>query len=164
MHGLWCPYCYRASGMPGMPFPAGGAASPRPPLGPIRFHPSAVALGEADGTERAASGLGSRRQRELPPSRKGYSWLFYKYIYIFFVARYCYLTLGLGLRGRARIPNWARGRQPRCCSPVGAPTPPAWPEPSQCPWPSPLQSCSRFFSDVIFKTSDIACLLGHCWQ
>lgn len=44
--------------------------------------------------QRAASGLGSHRLWE--PPRKGYSWLFYKYIYIFFVARYCYLTLGLG--------------------------------------------------------------------
>ncbi|XP_063265579.1 brain-specific angiogenesis inhibitor 1-associated protein 2 isoform X2 [Prinia subflava] len=41
--------------------PGGAAASPRLPLGPIRFHPTAVALGEADGTE-------------LPPRGKGCFW------------------------------------------------------------------------------------------
>lgn len=44
------------------------------------------------------------------PPWKGYSWLFYKYIYIFFVARYCYLTSALGLvRGRIPTPGLAGG-------------------------------------------------------
>lgn len=38
--------------------PGEGAASPRLPLGPIRFHPTAVALGEADGTELLPRGKG----------------------------------------------------------------------------------------------------------
>ncbi|XP_066056623.1 BAR/IMD domain-containing adapter protein 2 isoform X6 [Chamaea fasciata] len=41
--------------------PGGAAASPLLPLGPIRFHPTAVALREADGTE-------------LPPRGKGCFW------------------------------------------------------------------------------------------
>lgn len=98
---------------PGMPFPE-GAASPRLPLStpsarsasipPRRLWEKRMAQSSRPG-ERAASGLGSRRLWE--PLQKGYSWLFYKYIYIFFVARYCYLTLGLGLRGLLACPNQA---------------------------------------------------------
>lgn len=163
---------------PGCPRPGcrsrGTGSVPAPPPGPIRFHPSAVALGEADGTELPPRGKGCF-WAGVPwePPRKGYSWLFYKYIYIFFVARYCYLTLGLGLRGLLASPNQAWARQPpwgaRQCP--GSPHPalgdPSCTSPAQAlPVPVAASTAKLFtlFSDVIFKTSDIACLLGHCWQ
>lgn len=62
-----------------------------------------MALGEADSAELPLQGKGCFSAGVLlavgaasSPPWKGYSWLFYKYIYIFFVARYCYLTLALG--------------------------------------------------------------------
>lgn len=122
--------------------------------------------------ERAASGLGSHSPRE-PPGRVTPGCFINIYIYIFFVARYCYLTLGLGLRGLLASPNQAWARQPpwgaRQCP--GVPTP-HWGSPSRTspavalPVPVAVSTAKLFtlFSDVIFKTSDIACLLGHCWQ
>ncbi|XP_059720618.1 brain-specific angiogenesis inhibitor 1-associated protein 2 isoform X2 [Haemorhous mexicanus] len=64
--------------------PGGGTASPRPPSARSAsiLWEKRMAQSSRPG-ERAASGLGSRRPRE--PPQKGYSWLFYKYIYIYFL-------------------------------------------------------------------------------
>ncbi|XP_050837158.1 brain-specific angiogenesis inhibitor 1-associated protein 2 isoform X2 [Serinus canaria] len=64
--------------------PGGGAASPRPPSARSAsiLWEKRMAQSSRPG-ERAASGLGSRHPRETP--QKGYSWLFYKYIYIYFL-------------------------------------------------------------------------------
>lgn len=109
MHGLWCPYCYRASGMPapGMPFPRGGAA-PHPDL--LLAHHSPRWLREkrmaqsSHPRERAASQLGSRGQQ--PPGR-AVPGCFIN-IYIFFVARVLLPHVGAGgwcraVPGRSRI-------------------------------------------------------------
>ena len=95
MHGLWCPYCYRASGMPAMPSPQ---PHPPPAMPPPRWPWERRMAQSSCSGERAASGRGSHRPWGAAgsPPGKGYSWLFYRYIYIFFVARYCYLTLALG--------------------------------------------------------------------
>lgn len=104
-----------------------------------------------------------------PPGRVTPGCFINIYIYIFFVARYCYLTLGLGLRGLLACPSQAGARQPRQCPggsqpALGVPlhTSPA----VALPVPVAVSTAKLFtlFSDVIFKTSDIACLLGHCWQ
>lgn len=86
--------------------PAGGsspAPPPRPDPLPSNRPPATAALGEADGAELPPRGKGCFSAGVPPaggcsrqPPWKGYSWLFYKYIYIFFVARYCYLMLVLG--------------------------------------------------------------------
>lgn len=144
-----------------------GQRPPRLPPGP---DPLPSPRGEADGTELPPRGKGCFWPGVLP-LRKGYSWLFYKYIYIFFVARYCYLTLGLGLRGRARIPKPGLSEAAPALSPregLGG----AWGFPPRTgpaaalPVPVAVSTAKLFtlFSDVIFKTSDVACLLGHCWQ
>lgn len=104
--------------------------------------------------ERAASGLGSRHPRE--PPRKGYSWLFYKYIYIYiFCSKVLLPHVRAGVPRIARIPKPGLGEAapvggsavPGGSPPLSGGPPPALarPQPSQCPWPSPLQSCSRFF-------------------
>lgn len=59
--------------------------------------------------------------RSRQPPWKGYSWLFYKYIYIFFVARYCYLTSALG-RVRGRIPTPVLAGEGGSAAPGGHPS------------------------------------------
>lgn len=129
-------------------WPRGGHGSPPAPR--IRFPPNRAAravLGEADGTEPPAAGNGWFSAGAAGSPRGGSSLLFYKYLY-FFVARYCYLTLVRGSRDVLAAP---RGSAVSVCpsqAGLGLPAPPA----PVCA--AELYTLS-FFSDVIFKTSDM---------
>lgn len=82
----WCTYCYRA--------PAGlrGSVGPAPP-NPL---PPAYGVKWMGLSSWHRSGCCSAGLKDSPA---GPSSLFYKYIYIFFVARYRYLTFVLGAEG-----------------------------------------------------------------
>lgn len=162
---------------PGMPFPERGQRPRASPsarsasIPPRWLWEKRMAQSSRPG-ERAASGLGSRQLWE--PPRKGYSWLFYKYIYIF-----CSKVLLPHVRaGALRTCSHPQTGLERVLCPRGglgsargAPTP-HWGSCSRTspavalPVPVAVSTAKLFmlFSDVIFKTSDIACLLGHCWQ
>lgn len=124
-----------------------GTGPPRP-SDPLPPQPSREGCVRRSGWHRAP-GRGERlvlRWGGRQPPR-GSSLLFYKYLY-FFVARYCYLTLVRGSRDVLAAP---RGSAVSVCpsqAGLGLPAPPA----PVCA--AELYTLS-FFSDVIFKTSDM---------
>lgn len=158
-----CPGCRSRRGR-GVPAPP-----PRPDPLPS---PPAVALGRSGWHRAPAPGKGlllGWGPAGPHPSRKGSSWLFYKYIYIYiFCSKVLLPHVRAGAPRTARIPT--PGLSPG--SARGAPGPPRGSRSRTSPagaLPVPVAVSTAklftlFFSDVIFKTSDIACLPGHRWQ
>lgn len=109
--------------------PGGAAASPLLPLGPIRFHPTtAVALGEADGTELPPRGKGCFRPGVLPaagtptPGRVTPGCFINIYIYIF-CSKVLLPHVRAGAPRTARIPKPGLSEgQPRQCPGGSHPT------------------------------------------
>lgn len=106
-------------GCPGCRARRGGAVLSPPLSARSASIPPLVALGEADGTELPPPRGKGCFWPGVPPAvgtpypRKGYSWLFYKYIYIF-CSKVLLPHVRAGAPGIARIPKpgWSQGQCP----------------------------------------------------